>query len=1092
VRIFIFFAFICNSIVALFAKTLTVAFKIIQKMANNLLENGAKNREVDLERADNLLKKVIPNVEIEVFDAPTVEALKEAMELFEKWEEKEKMGEVYEYWGSYEYNRNHFEIAITFHQKSLDIRLGLYEEIHEVIYRIHYKLAMSYTLSNHFEPAKIHLDKALELAKVIFGEQHLDTARSYSVMGFWCFNQDYFVKAIDYFYKCSRILEKLQPIPYSFLGTTYQDIATNYLSVYDYEKAIPFFEKGMTLRKKSLPPMHPSFSLAYSNYAGLYHRMGDINKSILYAQKGIEIGNYNNSVDVVFPYRLLVGIYRNQGRHDKALEFGEKAIEVLVKHKQENHIVNIAVSITISNIYQKRGDYEKALSLIKKSIRIAKELYGEYSAGLASATKTMGEYFIERGMFDEAETYLHKALDILSHCEDDKFGGSSYIYQTLGSLYERTERFGASIKAYHKVFIVSTSGYEEQDVYDYPFFDMKSIDFEIKQEFEFWLRLFSAKAHVFFRFYLMQTNDLKDLKAAFRGYDRTYYFLDQVRDSFQSDQSKLMILKGIGEDLYQAVTTAYTLFEVSQDKYYLDSALEFSEKSKAYLMLSNLQEKNAKQGVSIPIELLEQEKKIRTVLTNSQKSIQHEKQKGEQVNQKRLQELENNYFNNYNKFETLKKQFEIDYPDYYRQKYSTETVSIEVLQKSLEENQTVLSYFIGKEKIFLFVITSNEYEVFPLEKPHNWTILVQNYLQSIKLHQKTKFHQLSFELYQVLLQEAMHHIIDPFAGGDEQRQLFIIPHGELHYLPFETLLIQETAVSESYQELDYLLNYCQISYHYSATLLHLDLQKQVIAEQAPTEITFTGFAPVYDSTSATQQKALDALQNKATTAVNRSEAVRSDGTWMPLPYSKIEVESISQLFEDEGYKSQSFLHNAANKSNLEEQIGKSRFVLIAAHGIVNDDYPELSGLILADDDSGKFASEVRKKMELVDADRGEVELQKATDDCILNMKEVAMIPMSADLVVLSSCESGIGELHKGEGMMAVNRGFLASGAKNVVSTLFKVNDQASSELTQLLFAYILKGENYATALQKAKLDLLKRKGMNPKSWSGFVLFGKGR
>ena len=75
--------------------------------------------------------------------------------------------------------------------------------------------------------------------------------------------------------------------------------------------------------------------------------------------------------------------------------------------------------------------------------------------------------------------------------------------------------------------------------------------------------------------------------------------------------------------------------------------------------------------------------------------------------------------------------------------------------------------------------------------------------------------------------------------------------------------------------------------------------------------------------------------------------------------------------------------------------------------------------------------------------------------------------------------------------MAVNRGFLASGAKNVVSTLFKVNDRASSELTQLLFTHILKGESYSTALQKAKLELLKMKGMSPKSWSGFVLFGKG-
>ncbi|MFK7904583.1 MAG: CHAT domain-containing protein, partial [Chitinophagales bacterium] len=588
------------------------------------------------------------------------------------------------------------------------------------------------------------------------------------------------------------------------------------------------------------------------------------------------------------------------------------------------------------------------------------------------------------------------------------------------------------------------------------------------------------------------TKDLTDLEAAFRGYETTFHFLDQIRQSFQSEQSKIMIVKVVAKELFKAVEVSYTLFEYTTDSLYLKHTFEFTEKSKAHLMLGNKQEKAAKAFAALPIELLEKEQKLQSKLSVLQKKIQSQKQEGSDVNKKQLQELENNYFNTYNEFETFRSQLESDYPNYYHEKYNIATVSIEILQQSLKGNQTVLSYFIGEEKIYLFAITSNEREVFCQDKPDNWETLLQDYLQSIKFHQKTKFHQLSFELYQLLLQEVIHHVVHPFAGSAaEQRQLFIIPHGELHYLPFETLIIQEAKISKRYQELDYLLNHCQISYHYSATLLHLDLQKQAIAELAPTEMSFTGFAPVYESSSDGQKKTLETLQNEYAITANRSKAIRSDGTWIPLPYSKVEVENISQLFEKQGYKSQLFLHNAANKSNLEEQIGKSRFVLIAAHGIVNDDYPELSGLILADDDSGKFVSEARKKLELVDADRGEVELQKATDDCILNMKEVAMIPMSADLVVLSSCESGIGELHKGEGMMAVNRGFLASGAQNVVSTLFKVNDQASSELTQLLFSHILKGESYSTALQKAKLELLKKEGMSPKAWSGFVLFGRG-
>lgn len=105
------------------------------------------------------------------------------------------------------------------------------------------------------------------------------------------------------------------------------------------------------------------------------------------------------------------------------------------------------------------------------------------------------------------------------------------------------------------------------------------------------------------------------------------------------------------------------------------------------------------------------------------------------------------------------------------------------------------------------------------------------------------------------------------------------------------------------------------------------------------------------------------------------------------------------------------------------------------------------------------------------------------------MEETYQLQLQADLVVLSSCESGIGALTKGEGMMAVNRGFLYAGAKNVVFTLFKVLDKTSSELTQNLFTHILKGDNFVTALRKAKLALIEQEGIDPKSWSGFVLLG---
>ena len=113
-------------------------------------------------------------------------------------------------------------------------------------------------------------------------------------------------------------------------------------------------------------------------------------------------------------------------------------------------------------------------------------------------------------------------------------------------------------------------------------------------------------------------------------------------------------------------------------------------------------------------------------------------------------------------------------------------------------------------------------------------------------------------------------------------------------------------------------------------------------------------------------------------------------------------------------------------------------------------------------------------------------------DSTLSMEETYHLDLQADLVVLSSCESGIGKLVQGEGMMAVNRGFLYAGANQVISTLFKVYDKPSSLLTQYLFEAILEGESYTSALRQAKLRLLEEEKVDVKSWCGFVLIGRGK
>jgi CHAT domain-containing protein len=112
-------------------------------------------------------------------------------------------------------------------------------------------------------------------------------------------------------------------------------------------------------------------------------------------------------------------------------------------------------------------------------------------------------------------------------------------------------------------------------------------------------------------------------------------------------------------------------------------------------------------------------------------------------------------------------------------------------------------------------------------------------------------------------------------------------------------------------------------------------------------------------------------------------------------------------------------------------------------------------------------------------------------DNLIYANEIQFKNINADLVVLSSCESGIGQFVAGEGLIALNRSFIYSGAKNVLFSLWKVSDKYSSELMIDFYKSYFENQSYTTALRQAKLKMLTdATKAQPKYWSAFVLMGE--
>ncbi len=322
----------------------------------------------------------------------------------------------------------------------------------------------------------------------------------------------------------------------------------------------------------------------------------------------------------------------------------------------------------------------------------------------------------------------------------------------------------------------------------------------------------------------------------------------------------------------------------------------------------------------------------------------------------------------------------------------------------------------------------------------------------------------SSELYQTLI-AAIEGLIK------NKNNLIIIPDEHLYYLPFETLC-KNSSFSNNLAKTDFLVKNYSVSYHHSATLWLNSIEKS--EKHIAQRDNFIGFAPVFDNKTNNGFIVSREWISDTTTTDIATRSVSTDlSRFNSLPYSEEEVNSITKLFSKKGKKAKGYFYREANEANFKQNVQNYKYVHIASHSFANDYYPVLSGIAFSQPDTSQTTSE-----------NGEDGILYAGETYNLN------IP-NADLVVLSSCQSGLGKLVKGEGFLSLSRGFLYSGTPNIIFSLWNVKDEQSKELMIEFYKNVLQGKDYAKALREAKLKLIKnKKTASPEYWAAWILLGE--
>jgi CHAT domain-containing protein len=376
-----------------------------------------------------------------------------------------------------------------------------------------------------------------------------------------------------------------------------------------------------------------------------------------------------------------------------------------------------------------------------------------------------------------------------------------------------------------------------------------------------------------------------------------------------------------------------------------------------------------------------------------------------------------------------------------QQSVSTQSpLTLSRIKSELPDNSTLLQYSANERSIFLFVIANSKIRMFTLPKPapdiHR---LIREFVAALSEHRNIgEIERRAKELYAVLLKPAE-------AVLSENVKLFIVPDKALHFLPFGAL------IDESGR---YLIDYRQISYSPSASVLVHCLKESARKPEGKGERVLTVGNPEFDR---------NRFRNLA-----------------PLQDADLEAKEIRDL-----YDSGSLMLNGADatESRIKTAVTNSEVVHFSSHCLVEERSPWLAALVLA-----KERTAAAHNPDSLN------EFRIPADDGLLYLNEIydLRLPVTR-LVVLSACQSGLGQYHRGEGIVSLVRPFITLGVPTIVATLWPVASSASARL-MTEFHRIRKqhGLGASESLRLAQLEVRKRgTDSHPSYWAPFIVVGAG-
>jgi CHAT domain-containing protein/predicted negative regulator of RcsB-dependent stress response len=771
----------------------------------------------------------------------------------------------------------------------------------------------------------------------------------------------------------------------------------------------------------------------------------------------------------------------------QAIELHQQAIEIF-RAIGDRYSEAIAL-IALGQVWENSGEYGIALNNYEAALRLSQDISA--TDLIVGATLKSGKAHRLSGHFDQALAYLERCLSLSRaakkvRMEANALSEIAMVYATqnrdeqTSQQYRRLERFYESIGDRRgKAIALNLHG-------DYLLRAGRK-----EQALDTYRRALSLSEKVGDKGILITTlynlarayHDLGNHEVALSVIQQSLKIIEELRTNLGSPEVRASYFSGVQKHYELCIDILMQLDLLYPGKGFGATALSINEKSRARSLLDLLGESHTDLRNGATAQLLDREHELNGLLRSLAKYDMdlslNKKDSAERAEVTRqMAKLRSEY-------QEIQAQLR-EHQSHLSLLERFEPIGLEQIQNQLlDTNTLLLQYALGAERSYLFAVTPNSFHAYPLP-PRK--VIEDAASEIYKLFisrqgsdgQSDKDYQANVEAADKLLSEKASSLSQMLLGPVAQqlpgKKLLLVTEGMLQYVPFEALPVpgaQEPAPGTQRSPL--LIETNEVAGTPSiSTLAAIRAEKSQAG--SPDRLVAVIADPVFSRnderlrneapsgaivSGATDQKSPESAQPPL-------RDLRRDSAPVRLTHSSEEAEAILAA-APRGTTMMVRGFDATCETVMSSDVRKYQILHFATHGFLDTEHPELSGIVLT-----------------------MVDRSGAEKNGLMPLHDIYNLDLSAELTVLSACQTALGKDIKGEGMVGLTHSFISAGSKSVVASLWKVDDRATSILMADFYDSMLRqGMPTGAALRSAKLKMMQDKRWSaPYFWAGFVLQGE--